>query len=766
IPDSERIVVLNHTAPGLMRLAELPISERLGQYYAEESRTLEHVTLFGNGQVSFTGPDNPERVEGAQISHQFFPLVRTRPQLGRGFIEEDELSNAPPVVVLSDGLWHRRFGGDPTVVGRRVDIDGAPTEIIGVMPPGFSFVIPDTQLWQAIHRTPDGGPLGNFGLLGLARVADGHTIGHARAELTGLTATLVERFPDEGTAAVLVNAGFAPIVERARDFMVGDTQATLWLLLGTVGFLLLIACANVANLFLARSEARHRELAIRIALGEGRPQVVGSMLLESVCLGLMGGLVAVPISLVAVRMLVRFGPPELPRLAEISVDTNVLLFGAGLSVLAGVLFGVMPALRAAAIPPAASLTEGARGASAARGHHLIRRVLVVAQLALALTLLVGSGLATRSFQRLMVVDPGFDPSGVLTFRLALPEQRYTAAARLSFHRALLERLQALPGASQVATVSSVPLSGSLNGSGAAIEGQPREDGDVPPVLMTKRLSPGYFAAMRIERLEGRDFERLDNDRGTPVAIVTRSVARGYWPGESAIGKGIRQGPPPGKGEEWFRIVGVVDDVHETALHQEPPELVYYPLAVDRGDDLDVPTGMTFVLRGADTNNFLTPARGAVRALDPTLPISDLQTMDSLLDRARVQRSFVMVLLVTASVFAVLLSAIGLYGVISYVVAQRRREIAIRMAIGARLADIRRLVLVEAGWMALVGTGLGIGVSVALTRRLQSLLFETSPLDPVVFLGVSLLLATICLVASWIPARRAASVEPVHALRAE
>ncbi len=766
LPESDRLVVLRHTAPGLTQLDTLPMSDALYFLYRDNVRTLAGVSLFSDRVVSFTGPDNPERLPAAYVTPSFFEVAGTPPLVGRTF-DVSEGPEGPPEAVITHGLWQRRYGGADDIIGRQIEIDGATTEVIGVMPQGFTFSELDSQLWMPLRPDPDEVTLGSFSAGGLARMADGVTLEQVQAELATLTSNLIELFPDEGAAGVLVNAGFAPDIAPARDIVVGDVEATLWILLGAVGFLLLIACANVANLFLARAEARHRELAIRISLGESRRQVVGSTIAESIVLALLGGLVAAPVALAAVRALVRYGPQELPRLAEIAPDANVLAFGVSLSLLAGLWFGLLPALRAAAIPASASLHEGARGASATRERHLTRRALVVTQIALALTLLVGSGLAARSFQRLSSVDPGFDPRDVLTLRLALPEQRYAEdERRLQFHRQAVAELAALPGVTGAAAVSDLPLGGSLSGSGAQIEGRPLEEGGVPPVFMMKNISADYFEVMGIEVVEGRAFERLDADRGAPVVIVSEGLARAHWPGESALGKGIRQGREPGGGEQFFRIVGVVEDVHQQALHEPPPELAYYPLAMPVGDDeVEVGTAMSFVVR-TDGTNVASGARGVIRGLDPNLPVSDVDAMDTLLARARAQRAFVMVLLLIASGFAVLLGAIGLYGVISYVVAQRRREIAIRMAIGAQLADIRRMVLTEAGWLALAGTLLGLGGAVALTRRLQALLFETSPMDPTVFATVSFLLAGICLLASWLPARRAARVEPIAALRAE
>lgn len=767
IPDSDRLVMLTHTAPGLVQLDALPMSDALYFLYANESRTLDGVVLIRDGQVSFTGPENPQRVLAADVTASFFDVMRTPTRLGRTFTADDQREGSAPVIMLSDGLWKTRFGADPGVVSRTVEVDGANAEVVGVMPPIFAFPRPETELWRPLRLNEEEVQLGRFGFFGLARIAGGYTLEQVQAELGAMLSNLVEVFPDERAAPVLANAGFRPLIKPAREVVVGDIQAALWILLGAVGFLLLIACANVANLLLARFEARHREIAIRFALGESRAQLAGSILLESLVLGVSGGFAALPLALLAVRLLVRFGPQELPRLNEISVDGSVLVFGLAVSIIAGLLFGLLPALRAGAIA-ASRLAEGSRGASGGRERHLIRRVLVVAQIALALTLSIGSGLAVRSFQRLASVDPGFDAVEVLTFRLSLPERDYGAAgSRLTFHRQMVDRLGGVPGVIGVAAASNTPLSGELNGSGHSLEDHPQAGDEVPPVFMMKRISPGYFDAMRIDLIEGRDFDRLDEERQAPVVIVSRSVARKYWPGESALGKGIRQGGPPEKeGEQWFRVVGVVDDVYETDLHEDPPEMAYYPLVMEIDGGQEVPLAMSYVVRAENTDMVAGPVRATVRALDPNLPISNVDTLARLVTRARYERAFVMLLLVIAAGFALLLGSVGLYGVISYMVAQRRREIAIRMAIGAQLSDIRRMVLVEAGWMALLGTALGIGSALLLTRRLQALLFETSPLDPIVFLAVSTLLVGVCALASWLPARGAARIEPVTALRSE
>ena len=765
-PDSVRLVLLRHVAPQLGPLNDLPMSDALHFLYADQSRTLDGVVGFSDVAVSFTNPGDPQRVPAASVTASFFDVLRTPPRLGRPFTEEDDRPGTAPVAVLGDGLWRSRFGADPGVVGRVVEIDRESVEIVGVMPPGFAFPRPETELWRPMRLDPENVRLGFFGLNGVARMADGSTLEQVRAELGAILSNLEALLPEQPAAPVMARE-YGPLIVPVREWVVGDIGATLWILLGAVGFLLLIACANVANLFLVRAEARHREVAIRAALGARRSRLAGSVLLESLVLGGAGGLAALFLALGAVRLLVRFGPQELPRLEEISIDAGVVLFGLVVSLAAGVLFGLLPAWRASTVAASGHMTAGAHGATSGRDRQLVRRGLVVVQIALALTLLVGSGLAVRSFQRLAAVDPGFDAVDVLTFALALPPRDYdTPASRLGLYRQMVDRLRALPGAVGAAAASSLPLDAVLNSGSHRIEGWPLAEGEVPPMFAVRVVSPGYFEVMRIALVEGRVFDRLDEERDQSVVIVSRSLARAHWPGESALGKGIRMGAPPGaEGEAWSRIVGVVDDVHETALHEEPPAMAYYPLS---GNTIvpNVAWPMRYMVRAPNVATLGGPMREAVRGLDPALPVFGVETLETRVRRARGTRAFVMVLLVIAAGLALLLGVVGLYGVVSYMVAQRRREIAIRMAVGAQLGDVRRLVLAEASGLALVGAALGVGAAVALTRQLRAILFETSPLDPVVFVGVSVSLITVCMLASWVPARRAVRVEPTVALRVE
>ena len=764
-PASDQMVILNHTAPGLPGLETMPMSEPLFHLYQQESRTLESVAVLDDAQASFTDTENPQRVKSSAISASLFDVLKSEPKIGRRFVPEDNVQGAARVVIVGDAVWRSRFGSDPQIVGRSVQVNGESAEIIGVMPQGFAFPDPETQLWIPAALDPETARLGNFGQFGIGRIAEGHTLEGVQTELSGLLTNLEERFPEGGAARVLAEAEFAPKVTPAREFLVGDVQSALWIVLGAVSFLLLIACANVANLFLARTEGRLREVSIRFALGESRGWLMGSVMIESLILGLLGGIAALPLGYGAVRLLVLYGPQELPRIQQVSVDGTVVAFGLLISLVAGLLFGVVPALRAGALASSNRLAGGARGGTAGRSRNRFRQVLVVAQIALALTLLIGSGLAVRSFQRLSDLDPGFVPSDTLSFRLELPERDYAEASTiLDFQHRLLGRLGALPGVVSVAAADSLPLTGSLRGSGHSLEGHEDPETTLPLLFRMKQVSPSYFEAMGIRILDGEPIAAVHETERRKVVVVSKTLAATRWPGESPLGKGLISGGRPEDPEGWYRVIGVAADVYEEQLEEKAPELVYYPMAIADDEEDEVPRQMSFVVRAQAAAGLADQVRDAVGAINSSLPISNVETLELLVARARATRAFVMLLLIVAAGFALLLGSVGLYGVISYVVAQRAREIAIRMAVGAQTNDIRRMVLVEAGWLALAGTVVGVGAAIALTRRLQALLFETSPLDPIVFAVVSLLLATVCLAASWLPARRAARVSPVSALR--
>lgn len=772
-PEADQMVVLKFDMPGLGTGGGRfeGISGPLYFFYSDESSTLDSVTAIQPRDANLTDPQDPQTVRTLLVTVPFFDVLRTEPRIGRGFTRADEQQDAAPVILLSDALWRTRFGADPDVVGRIVDVDGARTEVIGVMPPGFAFLWPDIDLWRPLQLDRESAQLGDIFYLGVARITDGFTLEQTQAELDTKLSDLRTAFPSESAAPVMADAGFRPAVVAAREHVVGDIRTTLWLLLGAVGFLLLIICANVANLFLARSETRRGEAAIRFALGARRAQVAGAVLIESLLLGAAGGAVALPLTLLAVRLLGRFGPSDLPRLGEISVDGAVLLFGAATSILVGCLFGVLPAWRTSAVAESPGLPAGTRRATGGRAESRVRRGLVTAQLALAVVLLIGAGLTARSFQRVLAVDPGFDPVDTLTLSVALPENVYGPTARLTFQREFLDDLRGLPGVVGAAATTAVPLADIPSTSDHSFEHGPLADLDVPPLFRWKRVTPGYFDAMRIGFSEGRDFDRLEAERGDPVAIVSRSLARRAWPGQNPLGQSIQPGGLPAT--DWYRVVGVVDDVHEIGLHVDPPAMAYYPQAVRQTRDGEPTTNvawaavpMRVVLHAPSVTGLVGAVRAVVRQLDPTLPLSDVNTLESVVARARQERVFVMFVIFVAALVALLIGSVGLYGVVSYTVMRRHPEIAIRMAVGAQPSDVIRLVLSEAGRLALVGVALGVGAALALTRQLQTLLYETSPLDPVVFLAVAITLASICMLASWLPLRRATRVDPMAVLRAD
>jgi predicted permease len=573
---------------------------------------------------------------------------------------------------------------------------------------------------------------------------------------------------------MLEQIGFAPNVKTLKERTVGEITRALWILLAAVGIVFLVACANVANLFLVRAEGRQREVAVRTALGASAGNLARHFLVESLTLGVLGGAVGLLLAWGGTRALVAFGPENLPRLDEIAVDGGVLLFTLSVSVAAGVLFGLVPLLRRRKSDLSGGLKEGGRGGSVGRERHRARNTLVVAQMALALVLLVGSGLMLRSFQALRNVDPGFDPSNVLTVRLTLPQATYPEDGnRLVFHEALQARLAALPGVASVGAGDDLPMGGRISRSGTWIEDFPVEPGQVPDVIETNRVTAGYLETLGMRLLEGRTLDPSDARERSGAVVVTRTLAERYWPGGSALGKRLTQNldlgeETPGAAIPWQTIVGVVEDVRTMGLDQAPLPVLYFPLAQAAPGELQaVPASLAFVLRTSGEPTALLPAvREAVGSQDPNLPIADIVTMREVVGESMARTSFTMVLLGIAALVALLLGTVGIYGVISYVVTQRTREMGIRLALGAEQGAVAGMVLRQGAVLAGAGIALGMAGAVALTRLMRALLFEVSATDPLTFASVPVLLGAVALLASWMPARRAARTDPVEALRAE
>jgi len=722
--------------------------------------------IYQEGAVTLTGQSAPERVGVAGVTASVFSVLRVPPARGRTLQEADEKPGAPKVAVLSDGLWRRRFGGDPAAVGGTLRVDGVERQIVGVMPAGFRFPAADDELWIPITIDPARLRPTDFNYTAVCRLRRGVSPERAARELSALIWRIPEVYGEKDLSRGMIESAHLGVsVVALRDEVVGAVARVLWVLLGSVGCILLIACANVGNLFLVRAERRQRELAVRTALGATQGDVTRLFLGESLAVSLLGGLLGLALAWAGVRLLVSVRPPGIPRLEEVGVAGRVLLFTVALSLLAGLLCGAFAALRTRLSALVPALKEGGSGGTVGRARHRARSALIVAEVALALVLLVGSGLMVRSFQRLRTVDPGFDAHGVLTLRLDLPQAEYRdTAATLRFQQLLLERVRALPGVAAAGTVFPLPLSGSTPSSGTWIEDFPPGGDQVWPQLGTRFVSPGYFTAMRIPVIRGRVFDHLEPTRRATEVVVNRALAERYWPGASPLGKRLSL-DRPGEGI-WYTIVGVVGDVHDAGLESPPTPSIYYPMV--RFSSMEwAPRSISLVVRGGgDPASFVAPIRAIVRSLDPNLPLSQVRPLGEVVERSIARTSFTMLLLVVAAAVALVLGSLGIYSVIAYVVSQRTREIGVRMALGATRHDISRMVLGEGLAITLLGIAVGLAGALALTRLMLALLYGVSPTDPTTFVAVPALLAGVALLATWVPARRAARVEPLVAIRYE
>ena len=770
-PEPERLVGVWHTAPGL-GMNEFEQSDASYVLYRKANQTLEDLGIYWEGSVTLTGGAEPERVVAAGVTPSLLSLLRVPPAVGRALVADDERPGAEKVVLISHGLWQRWLGGSRDVLGATLQVDGVPHQVVGVMPESFRFPDEETAVWQPMTIDPARLSTGNFNYKSVGRLRPGITPEQAQRDLAALVRRIPEEYGDgDITLGMIEEAGLSALVLPLRKEIVGEVEQVLWVLLGSVGMILLIACANVANLFLVRAEARQREVAVRIALGASRGEVTRVFLAESLVLGLLGGVLGLGLAWGATRLLVYLRPEGIPRLEEIGVDGTVVAFTALIAVLSGLGFGLFAAARYGSPNLAPALKEGGRGGSAGRGRLRARNALVVTQVALALVLLVGAGLMVKSFWQLRGVDPGLDPEGVLTLRLSLPDTQYPdAPATARFVQQLLEKVRTVPGVAAADTVTLLPLSGNGSNSGHDVEDHPLPPDTVPPILGTRFASPGYFQTLGIPLLEGRTLDAIDPARRSDKVVVSEAVAKRFWPGKSAVGRRIARGLHDREGK-WYTIVGVVGSVRDNGLHQKPWESVYYPVLGKEpleGQEDWVPRDFTLVVKAAQGDPAaLTPSvREAVRALDANLPVAQVRTMEEVVARSTARTSFTMLLLVIAAAVALLLGAVGIYGVISYTVSQRTREIGVRMALGAGRWEIARMVLGEGMAVTLAGIALGLGGAFAVTRLMVALLYEVAPTDLATYAAVPVILGLIALFSSYLPARRAAAVEPVEAIRYE
>ncbi len=768
--DPGRLVGVSYTAPGL-GFDHVPQSPALHYTIQADNHSFAAIGMWDEATASVTGLQQPEQVPVMYVTHGTLPLLGVAPALGRTFTAADDAHGAPETVMLSYAYWQRRFGGESGALGRTVKVDGDSRQIIGVLPKGLEFLGHHPDLYLPFQFDRSELFVGNFSYGGVARLRPGVTIPEADSDVARMIPLAERRYPGGLSLSMLKQARFAPAIHPLEQDVVGDTGKVLWVLLGAVGLILLIACANVANLFLVRAEGRQQEVAIRTAIGADRGRIVRELLGESVTLGLLGGLVGLMLAWGGLKVLVAAGPASLPRLQEIGLDGRVLAFTLALSVLSGVLFGLVPALRYAGPSLATALKESGRGADAGRERHVARNALVVAQMALALVLLTGSGLMIRSFQALRQVSPGFrDPDRVLTFSVSIPEAEVKSPDQVALDfRQMLDRVRATPGVASAALTSSLPMAGNGTNDGLEAESRPLTPGQIPPVRRYKWISDGYAETMGNPLVAGRSITRADLEDRARVVLVTQNLARAEWgSARAALGQRVRDfGTKKIPASAWFEVVGVVGNVRDNGVAQDPVATVYWPESAQRfyGDSTFLRRTMRFVVRStsADPAALLPAMREAVWGVDPSLPLASVRTLAQIVSHSMAPASFTLVMLGIAAVVALFLGMVGIYGVISYVVAQRTREIGVRMALGAERRDVMRMVLGGALTLAGIGVAVGLVAAAGLTRLMASLLYGVSPLDPLTFASVALALTAVALLASWLPARRAARVDPMRAL---
>ncbi|MFL6196587.1 MAG: ABC transporter permease [Thermoanaerobaculia bacterium] len=745
---------------------KLPVSPAMF-YDWKEARSFEKMAMVRADRLSLTGEGEPELLAGAGVSGDFFQVLGTPALAGRTLLPADDEGSKAASVVISHALWQRRFSGDRGVLGKVIRLDGNPVAVVGVMPAAFTFpkggelprgfgfaARPDFWIPMALpperrqHR-------GNHSQVAIGLLKPGTSIPTAQAELDAIGDRLEKTFPE-------TDAGWRPRVEPLPDQLVGDVKPALLILLAAVGLVLLIACVNVANLLLAQAAARQKEIAVRTALGAGRGRMVRQLLTESALLALVGGAFGLLLAYWGLRLFTLWIPDDMPVAHGLSLDPRILLFTLAVTLLTGALAGLAPAFQMTRPDLAESLREGTRAGSGSSRSGRTRSALVIFETAVAVLLVVGAGLLIRSFTRLTAVDPGFKPKGVLAFQVSLPDTKYPEdAQQAAYTEALLEKLRSLPGVTEAGMVSNLPMSGEEEIESLVLEGRPKPKPSEIPLCDFRQAAPGYFGALGIRRVSGRLIDGRDTAKAPPVAVIDETMARTYWPGEDPLGKRFHLGLYEDKTQPWISVVGVVGNVRNSGLHVDPRAQVYLPQAQRPSAD------QSFVVRTRrDPEGLIPDARSAVFAVDRDQPIARILPMEKIVDESLAGRRFNMVLLGVFAALAMVLAAVGIYGITSYSVAQRTREMGLRMALGAQPGEVLRLVLREAGALALIGLAAGLALAFAATRVMASLLFNTGATDPTTFASVSLALALVSLFAAWVPGRRATRVDPMVAMRAD
>lgn len=767
----ETLVGVWHVAPGVL---EGPLNQSAGTYfmYRDSAQSFQSFGLWSDGSATITGQGEPEQVDALTVTDGTLDVVGVRPALGRGITAEDDLPGGPDVVLISHSYWQRAFGGSADAINKSLQVNGRARQVVGVLPEGFRFLNQNPSLVLPFKFDRGEVQALGFSYQGVARLKPGVTIAQANADIDRLLPTLVDRFPlpPGFTKKMFDEARIGALVRPLTVDVVGDIGSMLWILLGTVVLVLVVACANVANLFLVRAEGRQQELAVRLALGAESRRIAWELLSESLLVALLGGVVGVGLAYAGIQLLVYLQPAYLPRLDEITLDPLVLGFTLAISVAAGLLFGAIPVAKYARPHLASALKDSSRGSSEGRERHRARNTFVVAQVALAAILLVASGLMVRTFLAIRDVPPGFTrPEEVLTLRISVPDALVADPAQVArLHEDITHSIEAVAGVQSVGLSSSLTMDGNNSNDPLWVEDFPRADGQIPPIRRYKWLGEHYFETMGNPVIAGRAFTWADVHGTAPVVMISESIAREYW-GEpaKAVGRRVRRIPTA----SWVEIIGVVGNERQDGPTMAAPPTVYWPMLFINDYEQakpDVQRSMSYAIRSSrlQSPGFLAEVQQAVWTINPNLPLARVRTLAQMYEESMAQTSFVLVILGIAASVTLLLGVVGIYGVIAYIVSQRRREIGIRMALGAHSGRVQRMFIGRG--VALAGIGLVVGlVSAALLMRLlSSLLFGVSPFDPLTYAAVVAALALVALVATWIPARHATKVDPMSALRAD
>jgi predicted permease len=768
-PHPEELVAVWLAAPGL-NIKDLNLGPADYFIFREQDRTFQDIGLYMGSTVNITGSGVPEQASGLMVTDGLLPVLGATPLLGRSFTPADDQPGSPDTVILTSGYWQRKFGGDRSIVGKTITVDGTPHQVLGVLRQDFGFGGTNVALLLPIKFDRGKTFLLPFNYDAIARLRPGVTLAEANADVGRMLPIALRSFPPPPgySLKMFEDARMVPNLRTLKQHVVGEVSKLLWVLMGGIGFVLLIACANVANLLLVRAQGRQQELAIRAALGATPWRIAADLLFENLVLALLGGVLGLALAYAALRVLVAMAPADLPRLEEIGIDGPTLLFSLAASLVSSLLFGSIPVLKYASKHVGTGLRQGGRSMSEGRERHRSRNMLVVVQVALAVILLISSGLMIRTFHALTTVDPGFvAPAQLQTFRVNIPDTDIKDPEQVvRIQQEILRKIEVLPGASSVGLSMSVPMDGNGWEDTLFVKDRKYSPGELP-IHRFRFVAPGFFKTLGTSLVAGRDFTWSDIYSKVPLAIISEKLARETWHDPSlALGKQIRANEK----DDWREVVGVVRDVHDDGVDKEAPSSVYWPILAAHftGTELDVRRYVTYSIRSprAGSESFMSEVRRAVWSVDPNLPLADVHTLDYFYRTSMARTSFTLMMLAIAGSMALLLGIVGLYGVIAYSVSQRRREIGIRSALGAQKRELTGLFVRQAMLLTAGGVTCGLVGALALTHLMSSLLFGIKPTDPATFAVVSIGLLSTAAVSSYLPARRAATVNPLEALRAE